>query len=812
MNENFPPLQIPPPQTAARRPETPRPIPLAPEVIAKRAEIAGRLKLQLAPLSEGLKAMNDAERRAVFYKLEHEGPVSLTGTGLKAVSEPSERFTLAVPTADDFSAFTDKLDQFANATPRNNVVPNSRLATAIESIQLGEPKDRLSQELLENYETLITQEFLVFEIELLSLQVGRNQQRDELASFRHALKAELDRDRGMGALFETEEIKGTLRVVIRCTGGLFKKLVEDKEWQRRIYWFEARPEFETFHSIVGNFNVDQLGPMTSPPDDAPVVCIIDSGVTAGNPFLRPVVRENLLKSFLKADPDNPSDELGHGSGVASLAAYHSLNAAPGGENRGKVWIASARILTKENKLEDDRLFSKLLREVVEHFKPLGVKIFNLSVNIHNLSWNKNAKRTHPRRSWVARTIDQLSREFDVVFVVSTGNIAAIDVREFHNTGKPYPAYFADEEACILDPGQAALALSVGSVAPTTLAEGQVARARAIALQDHASPFTRCGPGIRKEIKPELIDYGGNYLIEEEGGQVRPNRSLGMTVATHQLTPALRHESGTSFAAPRTAHKLALILGDLRALGIEPSADLLKAFAINSAQYTIGDDDRETFKAVVGAGQWLNVLGYGMANDVRATYCDPYAAVMFYQGTIEPDTIAFLNIPIPTNLSEGGREIKRLTVTVAYSPEVQRWGLERYLGAALKWRVFRGDVPQDDVIKAMSVPDEDETEQPAASAAAPVEEPESPNELKFDLGITRRSRGAIQHDVAEWNVHKPEYSAHHYTLAVAAYKKWPSNMAAVPFAVVVRIEETSQTAEIYSEVKAALIELEVQART
>jgi hypothetical protein len=302
------------------------------------------------------------------------------------------------------------------------------------------------------------------------------------------------------------------------------------------------------------------------------------------------------------------------------------------------------------------------------------------------------------------------------------------------------------------------------------------------------------------------------LIEEEGGQVRANRSLGMTVASHQLTPALRYESGTSFAAPRTTHKLALVLSDLRALGIEPSADLLKAFLVNSAQYPIAEDARENFKSAVGAGHWQNVLGYGMANEARATYCDPHSAVMFYQGTIEPDTIAFLNVPIPTNLSDGGREIKRLTVTVAYSPEVQRWGLERYMGAALKWRVFRGDVPPDDVIAAMSSLEEDEAEAPAAGAAGPIEAPEGPNDLKFELGITRRSRGAIQHDIAEWNVHKPEYSAHHYTLAVAAYKKWDSKVAPVPFAAVVRIEETSQTAEIYSEVRNSLIELRIQART
>jgi hypothetical protein len=385
------------------------------------------------------------------------------------------------------------------------------------------------------------------------------------------------------------------------------------------------------------------------------------------------------------------------------------------------------------------------------------------------------------------------------------------VREFHSTGKPYPAYFADEDACILDPGQAALAISVGSAAPTTLAEGQVARARAIALQGHASPFTRCGPGIRKEIKPELTDYGGNYLIDEEGGQVRSNRGLGMAVATHQLTPALRHDSGTSLSAPRTTHKLALVLRDLRVLGIEPSADLLKAFLVNSARYAIGDEELADFRTAVGANQWLNVLGYGMPDDVRATYCDQHAVILFYQGTIEPDTIAFLDIPIPENLREGGREIKRLTVTVAYSPEVQRWGLERYLGTALKWRVFRGDVSRDEVITAMSTSEDEESDQPPPAAAGAEEQPEGPNDLSFALGITKRSRGAIQHDVAEWNVHKPECSAHNYTLAVAAYEKWGrSNPPAVSFAVVVRIEETSQSAEIYNEVKNALIALEVRA--
>ena len=127
-------------------------------------------------------------------------------------------------------------------------------------------------------------------------------------------------------------------------------------------------------------------------------------------------------------------------------------------------------------------------------------------------------------------------------------------------------------------------------------------------------------------------------------------------------------------------------------------------------------------------------------------------------------------------------------------------------------MFRGDVPREDVITAMSVTEDDESERPALGAAAEVEEPGLPNELGFNLGITKRSRGTVQHDIAEWNIHKPEFSANNYTLAVAAYNKWNRNNAPpVRFAVVVRVEETSQSAEIYHEIRNSLIALEIQAR-
>lgn len=803
MNENFPPLPIPQPRSAARKKPKSRPIPLTNEVLARRTEIAKHLTGMIQPLSASLKAMSEKERKAVFYKLEHEGPVSLTGTGLKAVSEPSEGLTLAVPTADDLSGFTDKITAFATTAPKRGAVENSRLVLPIESVERGKPKDRLSPELAVQYDDLITRNSIIIEIEFISLERGPKQQRKDLSTMRENLQRELNRDvGGAGTIFEHEEAKGSLRAVVRCSGKLFEKLVQDDEWLQKIISFEARPEFETLSTIINGFSVTNLGTISPPPTDAPTVCIIDSGVTAGNPFLSPAVKEHLLKSFLKGAPNDPSDQFGHGSGVASLAAYDVLNIAPGGQNQAKVWIASARILTAENQLENEGMFSKLLKEVVEHFAPLGIKIFNLSVNDRRQSWNKDSKRTYAKSSWVARTIDQLSREHDVVFVVSTGNILSNDIRHFYRDGKEFPQYLCEGDACILDPGQAALALTVGSIAPSTQAEGSP-HARAIALRDEASPFTRCGPGIRKDIKPEVVDYGGNLLIEEQGPIVRPNRGLSLFVASNQLTPAISFDAGTSLAAPRVAHKMALVLKDLQDLGIQPSASLLKAFVVNSSKSPTVDEEH---KQLIGNAHWHNVAGHGVADDVRATLCDPYSVVLYYQGELLRNKICFLDIPVPAKLHETARTAaKRLTVTVVYAPEVQPKGLGQYLGTGLEWRMYRGNVSQEDIIASMSAPDEE------AAPEDVVEENEDLNELKFDLGVTRRSRGTIQHAVSTWHVHKPEYSEHAYTLAITANEKWQrKNPPPVKFAVVVRLEEAGQSTEIYSLVQAA-VNVEVQTR-
>ena len=183
--------------------------------------------------------MTDRERKAIFYKLEHEGPIVAKDWGLKPIAEPTENFTLAVPR--DLDRLEAQVAKFETGALQYGMVPNAQLAR-LQTIALGDPKDRLSQDLFERYEGLITQDTMVCEVEMLSLAAGKTQQRNELQAIRHDLARTLGTQ---GTFFEHEEIKGTCRAVIRCSGDLFKQLVEAPEWQTRLTWFEAQPDFQT---------------------------------------------------------------------------------------------------------------------------------------------------------------------------------------------------------------------------------------------------------------------------------------------------------------------------------------------------------------------------------------------------------------------------------------------------------------------------------------------------------------------------------------------------------------------------------------
>jgi hypothetical protein len=806
MAKDYRPIPLPGPKIGERRRDRSRPVPLDPTVIKRKQLIAQTLLQQINPISQRLKQMTDEQRKAVFLKLEHEGPLKLTGTNLKPIATPSESITLAVPKADSLAPMVSKIEAFRDGIPDQfNQLPHGALANNLKQIAWGNPKDRLSPDFLKRYSELTRRAYVVYEIELVTLQTGSKQGPETLKALRTEIAQALARDQPYGQIFEHQDAKGSCRVVIRSSGKALKDFVEAPQWQLKIFYFERRPQFQTFSETIEKHSQKKLGKILSPTKDAATVCIIDSGVSIVNPFLKQVARPELLKSYLKKAPNDPSDQYGHGTGVSSLTAFYALDISEGAENQGKVWIAAARVLDEDNYSEEDkdkdegRLFSEVIRETVEYFAPLGVRIFNLSVNDRTKSWVTSNKKAFPRSSWVARTIDILSRKHDVVFVVSTGNLTLDHVRSYLNSDIQYPNYLFEGESKVLDPGQAALALTVGSIVHSNTVSGPYSAGdQAMGKLTFPSPFTRSGPGISGEIKPELVERGGNYILTASGG-VTTNIGTNVLMASNSSAPSICHKAGTSFAAPRVAHTAGLILSELTEMGITPSAPLIRAFCVNGAAY-VDPVMHKAFLAELTDAQresWINVLGHGTPDARRSLDADPYSAVLYYQGNLAPDKVAFLRFPVPKELSKSQPGKKRLTVTLAFSPEVQRWGLERYLGTIFKWRMFRGDINEAAVVNAMSV--EDETDD---SYREKLEQ-----ELPCYPGINLRSRGTVQHASFEWDAHSVSHSQHDYTLALSTFERWGSStQEEIPYGVVVRLEDLTQSVQVN-----ALIQARLQAR-
>lgn len=155
------------------------------------------------------------------------------------------------------------------------------------------------------------------------------------------------------------------------------------------------------------------------------------------------------------------------------------------------------------------------------------------------------------------------------------------------------------------------------------------------------------------------------------------------MASGKLTPALQLNVGTSFAAPRVAHQLAMVLRDLRALRIPATNALLRALLAASAQRPAGSE-------LLGAAGDLALLGYGLPDGRAATDCSGSSVLLYWQDRLAPEMTAIFKFHVPAGIAESGRGTKRIVVAVASTPPVQRWGLAEYLGIAMKFRLFRGD--------------------------------------------------------------------------------------------------------------------------
>lgn len=360
-----------------------------------------------------------------------------------------------------------------------------------------------------------------------------------------------------------------------------------------------------------------------PPDpevDYPVVGVIDSGTTPGDPQLEPwiVSRETYVSV---ADQDNR-----HGNFVAGLIAQgkrlnHDDPLFPSCSAR----IVDVVALGKDGASEDD-LLSAIEDAVQRHPE----------VQVWNLSLGTNIPISDHCFSDFGVALDRIQDEYNKLFILAAGNYRQAPFRGWPPS---QPLGGADR---ICSPADSVRSMVVASQAHRDHA---MARVRA----GEPSPFSRCGPGPLYLPIPELSHLGGNCGPTGQCSQIGV-----LSVDGHGH---VAEDIGTSFAAPHATN----LAGNVahRIVG-GATRTLTRALMIHSAALQGKKVDAELFR----------YQGFGVPADIDVILgCDPWQCTLVFEMMLRPDA-AFqkADFPMPTCLqTEAGTIRANILMTLAYDP-------------------------------------------------------------------------------------------------------------------------------------------------
>jgi len=416
-----------------------------------------------------------------------------------------------------------------------------------------------------------------------------------------------------------------------------------------------------------------------PTVDAPKVCIIDSGIQARHILLEPAIDTANARSYVPGETavaDFVSNG-GHGTRVAGAVLYPF--AVPSGSVTVQpiAWLQNARVLDRANVMHKRLFPPTLMRRIVSDFA--GTRIFNLSIQSR-----KPCLTTH-MSAWAAE-IDRLSNERDVLFITSAGNIVSDDplsfrlgIKQHLANGRNYPLYLGEDSCRIGNPAQSCQAITVGSVCFDRIA---TATHTSFGERDMPSSFSRTGLGMWNMIKPDVVEYGGDFVQTATGDFVfLPESSPELVTSTmYGLPPVSRTTIGTSYSAPKVTH----IAAALAAAFPNHSTLLYRALIIQSAQWPAAlEHDSPSAKLF-----HLRTLGYGIPDKSRALENSDERITFIEEGALAAHGAHIYQVRLDSLNGLEDDTLYRIEVTLSYAarPRRTRQTMHKYVSTRLKWQM------------------------------------------------------------------------------------------------------------------------------
>ena len=283
--------------------------------------------------------------------------------------------------------------------------------------------------------------------------------------------------------------------------------------------------------------------------------------------------------------------------------------------------------------------------------------FSPEVRVANISLGSNEAIKNDTYSLVATIIDQLSREKDILFITTAGNIRDERARA------TYPNHLTNPSWRIDLPGESLLALTIGSIARYSDEES-------LSRINELSPFSRIGPGSDGGVKPELVAHGGNC---------RKNGRPISRIATQGISGDGSHlawDIGTSFSAPLVSSIAAQLFGYYGAV----TSNLVKALLCHFTTEAIAPNNIPDSK---------HCVGFGVPNLTIAKSAGQNSAAFLCESIIDKENYLFVPFFVPAAMGTTNKNSKlRIKGTLVFDPPVQTSNKKEYSCARISMSVVK----------------------------------------------------------------------------------------------------------------------------
>jgi hypothetical protein len=538
-----------------------------------------------------------------------------------------------------------------------------------------------------------------------------------------------------------------------------------------------------------------------PDDNASKVCLIDSGIQEEHRMITDAIESTNSKSYLSGD-ESVADAVpggGHGTKVAGAILFGNVIPKTG-NYKHSLWIQNAKVLDNNGWLPEELYPPELMHNIIDDYQ--DTKIFNLSIN------SKRPCKTVHMSEWAA-TIDTISHNKDKLFIISAGNINPSNptpsnpgILQHLQAGRNYPTYLLEAASRIANPAQSCFALTVGSVGNIKFDD---ADRESFADKDEPSSLTRTGPGIWRMIKPDIVEYGGDYIREKNQNPListLPGTSAEVVKTTFDGSNAIGYDVGTSYAAPKVSHIAGAILNEIPAA----SSNLLRTLIVQSARLP---EDKFRSPSIDN----IRMYGYGIPSKSRATQNFAQRITLTAESTISAKQAEIYTIRIPKELSRVGDEYDILIeVTLAFTSKTRRTRRQTksYLSTWLDWQSSKfGENYNQFKTRVSQYSDGDEIEEEddnAENIPWCIRESIAWGTVK---GL-RRQDSSLQKD---WLVAKSYNLPEEFSIVVIGHKGWEKDITEeVPYSIAVSFEVLNAEIDVYNLIRIENeIEVEQQVR-